>query len=280
MINCPYVVIDEAAFFTQIAGAKQRKFRDILNAVQPRVATAYQHYLHDFPALLAQDNSEFTEQEADIREALLKCYSVDTQPWLAFKKRYLEGLPEGLKLFCPYCMLDRPRTWDHYVGKEEFPEFAVLTKNVIRTCWHCNHKKRENWRADGRRIFINYYDDQILGVPFLTADLQVRPGALIPAVRFDLVQPEGMSDEDFALVGSHFTILELLIDYEDRANSLLSSEIAVIDQFRRAGLTRELMLNIIAVKANDAVAKFGTNYWETVLYRTMAAQIDLILGLI
>jgi hypothetical protein len=279
MINCPYVVIDEVAFFAQIAGAKQKKFRDVLDPIQPRVATAYQHYLHDFPTLLAQNNSEFTEEE-DIREALLKCYSVNTQPWLTFKKSYLAGLPEGLKLFCPYCMMDRPRTWDHYVGKEEFPEFAVLTKNVIRTCWHCNHKKRENWRAAGRRIFINYYDDHILDLPFLTADLAVEPGGSIPAIHFELVQPEGMSDDDFALVDSHFNALGLLPDYEGRANSLLSSEISVIDHFLRAGLTRELMLNIIVVKANDAVAKFGTNYWETVLYRTMAAQIDLILGLI
>jgi len=279
MINCPYVVIDEVAFFAQIAGAKQKKFRDVLDPIQPRVATAYQHYLYDFQTLLAQNNSEFTEEE-NIREALLKCYSVNTQPWLAFKKSYLAGLPDGLKLFCPYCMMDRPRTWDHYVGKEEFPEFAVLTKNVIRTCWHCNNKKRENWRADGRRIFINYYDDQILDLPFLTADLAVEPGGSMPAIRFELVQPEGMSDEAFALVNSHFNALELLPDYEGRANSLLSSEIAVIDQFLRAGLTRDLMLNIIVVKANDTVAKFGTNYWETVLYRTIAAQIDLILGLI
>ena len=76
------------------------------------------------------------------------------------KAKITEIMPSAIKEKCPYCMLSEPGTFDHYIGKGEFPEFSILSKNLVPCCSKCNSKKGEKFLSEnGKRIFISFYFD-------------------------------------------------------------------------------------------------------------------------
>lgn len=64
---------------------------------------------------------------------------------------------------CPMCGSFKSDTIEHYLPKENYPEFSVFSKNLIPSC-QCNSKRglTTKGRSDiEERIIHPYYDDQI-----------------------------------------------------------------------------------------------------------------------
>ena len=279
MINCNYQPIDEFDFFLSIVEAKYNPNKTNLLFVLDRVEEAYDVYLNDFSALCLGRQSTILEIEIDEINSLRDCYTVETAPITNFKANYLNNQPAALKTLCPYCMMDRPLTWDHYIGKARFPEYSVLTKNLLKCCWACNHKKMEKWLENNERVFINFYDDSFLQYNFLTADLVLVIGADTPSVEYRLFKPIEVSDADYDIIISHFEFLNLLEEYNLKANSKISSEVKSIQQYLELGISEAEVVDILQLKYEDEVLTFGYNYWDAIIYRTIAENINMIQNL-
>lgn len=73
--------------------------------------------------------------------------------------KIIEANNGEIVLKCPICELRDATDLDHYVPRQLFPEFSVLSYNLIPTCHKCNNKKSTEWRDGGKRLFFNAYYD-------------------------------------------------------------------------------------------------------------------------
>lgn len=74
---------------------------------------------------------------------------------------------------CPFCgeLLD-PRTLDHFLPKEYFPEFAATSANLVPICDNCNRAKDTRvTNAAGARLFRHPYFDANLSTPLLFSQI-------------------------------------------------------------------------------------------------------------
>ncbi len=65
---------------------------------------------------------------------------------------------------CPYCGILRqsPSALDHFLPRGVFPEYSILSKNLVYICERCNngaHKGSLVTDTDGKRLFLHPYTD-------------------------------------------------------------------------------------------------------------------------
>lgn len=279
MINSKCYQINEQIFFLTIVSEKQNKAKTILTPISPRVLNAFNEYLFRFPTISAKVGSEFTSAETEERSHLIGCYKNETLSSSFVKGNIFAIQPDVLKVLCPYCMLDRPKTLDHYIPKDEFPEYAMFVKNLIPCCFDCNNKKDKLWRNGILRQFIHYYNDDILTQQFLYSELVFNGPGSIPHIRHFLRKPTRMAILDYQIANSHFENLGLLAAYDDRMNNRLSTEIQTILRYVTAGLSDQVITDILRDQFLLMSSTHGVNYFEAVIYQTLAnhlAQIKLV----
>jgi len=147
MVNCNYIGgqnNDEYDRFVEVINEKNGNRRNSLLGVQNRISNCYQTYLNDFETLQFSNGSIFNNTELIEKEALNHCYSVRTNTFKLKRGEIFESQSIQIKAFCPYCLLNKPATLDHYIGKTEYPEYSILIKNLIPCCNVCNQKKKTN----------------------------------------------------------------------------------------------------------------------------------------
>ncbi|SEO43231.1 hypothetical protein [Mucilaginibacter sp. OK283] len=268
MVNCNYAAIDEYQLFLDITAEKQAAAQRVLNRLAPRVQTAYQTYLTDFPALCLQPGSLFAADRPKYRKTLKGCYGSPTRSFKQFKQNYSGRQHPAIQELCPYCMLETGWTLDHYVGQTAFPEYAILTKNLVPCCFKCNLQKNETWREQGEKVFINFYDDTFLQHRFLDARLVIQGN--IPLLRYQLIQPGAISHDEFALIQRHFDALGLLDKYNKKVHNRLSTEISAIRKSIARGKSDAAIAEDLLDRYDSHVNQYGPNHWETLVYLTLA----------
>jgi len=84
----------------------------------------------------------------------------------------LKSLRKNKLMYCPSCGEDgAPETLDHYLPKDEFPEYAVLTKNLTPMCGRCQREKLAKFVDEkNNRQFLHPYFDGI-NSPVLKVDI-------------------------------------------------------------------------------------------------------------
>jgi len=78
---------------------------------------------------------------------------------------------------CPYCSTSRNecRDLDHYIPRELFPEFSIMSNNLIYSCSKCNqdYKGTKFLDKNGNRFFLNPYFDECLNEKILKCTITV-----------------------------------------------------------------------------------------------------------
>jgi 5-methylcytosine-specific restriction endonuclease McrA len=100
---------------------------------------AYAHYRSHKgnPWHIARTN--FIPDVGEQQKALYQSRS--SSPWIA-NIRHMQ-LPS-----CPMCGSSVTGSVDHYLPKEDFPEFSVMAANMVPACAHCNSgMKRQTFRG-------------------------------------------------------------------------------------------------------------------------------------
>ncbi|MEK4509358.1 HNH endonuclease [Paenibacillus sp. FSL K6-2524] len=240
-----------------------------LENIEHLVLSRYEIYESNATTLEVMTDSNIID-ENDIK-ALGSCYNRN-------KDGYLEGevVAEIIALqssqhknSCPYCGMDKPRTIDHYLPKSIYPEFSIYPPNLIPCCGHCNGKKSFKWLNNGKRLFLNFYYDDIPNEKFLNVELIFDSNPLIqePRVVFELKNNSGIGPEQFSLITSHYKELGLLnelSEYVEEELSNLHDEI-----LHNTHLPREEHIESLRRKKDSFVRKYGQNYWKSSLYEAI-----------
>ncbi len=206
-------------------------------------------------------------------QSLQDCY--DNGSVVMKLKEYIRGRQEKhLRRKCQYCMVGISDTFDHYLPQTPFPEFSILSNNLLPACDYCNRKKWAHWKnTGGERIIFNLYYDIIPTQQFLYCTIKIRNS--IPIAEFECKNLNSIPSTIYDHIIRHFDQLEVIT----RIHSVCDSEIATIG-IELSGLLTTHSLTTVSTfllnQAADLKIKFGNNYCWAVLKEAMANNINYL----
>lgn len=193
--------IDAAALYRDVSSRRVQPRRSRLMDAEAGVLAAYGAYDAALPEVTALNHAETPPATED---DLQSNYTYLVTGAKLVYDALLTLAPHGR---CPYCAQGRVSGLDHYLPKEEFPEFSILPVNLLPSCHSCNLNKRGTYREQ-HRLFMNCYSDTWIDEHrFLFADVTVAAETVLVTFRVD--PPQELSVAQRATVRTHFQRLEL-----------------------------------------------------------------------
>jgi hypothetical protein len=272
MRSISHLDVDATDVFDEIAAAKQQPRRRRMQAARAKVLAAYQGYEDAAPEVGELDEALLTSPQKD---ALRHAFTTETEPMRALRSDLLQRLSVAR---CPFCGIGESSTLDHYLPKEQYPEFSIFPKNLVPSCAVCNTRKRDRILIKGTnvRMFLHPCYDVIPNMVFL--DVRARMEAEALSLSYRLTRPTGMALRTFRHLRSHFNELDLADRYRRMGLEHLGGQYPA---FRRAygpGEDAERVAETLVEAANDFEEISGPNYWLAKLYRALAGNDDFCDG--
>lgn len=194
----------------------------------------------------------------DISKELKNCY--DQMP-AGIKKEvdvFHQKLLSEAKI-CPYCLISEPDSCDHYLPKEDFPEFSFFIYNLIPCCSNCNRRKGVKLSDNGKRLFINpIFDD-------------VDSGFIDVEISLDELTVSFYSKDGLGLFtpNSHVKNLDLIRRFNDQGVSVLSRVLGYIEEtpsLKSLDIFKEEMARQFRISRKV----YGDNHYETLIYKKLS----------
>ena len=240
------------------------------------LALRFQEYDNGCPALL--EPTALSPVLQPYKSDLLSLYVSNIVPAKALRKS-IRDLPLTR---CPYCgRHGKPKTLDHFLPKDDYPEFSLYYKNLIPCCWTCNHAKRKQlWdETTGARLFLNPYFDSLLSEPFVQVTIYPDPGSgsfEVPLFHFSFSQ-QVITALEQQICMSHFDLLQFKPDMA----AWFAEKLRVTRRsyFRRVSRGRLAITDLeddLDDDISDAVQEGGVNSWEAIFYRALRSNAPLI----
>jgi 5-methylcytosine-specific restriction endonuclease McrA len=198
----------------------------------------------------------------------IHCYSRSTAPLGQLRRTVIDALPLGRDFYCQYCLLSEWDALDHYVPKEQFPEFSILSRNLVPCCGKCNRLKGDDWPARGDPRILNLYYDDFPDEQYLVATIDMAADG-IPTISFTLRRPARVTLSKFRRLQSHFERLELLQRYID-------ASVTAVGEYRRTLAAHGFRTGAevaahLQEEAEGLEDHHGRNYWKAVLTSGLTA---------
>ncbi len=264
-LSCPD--IDNVELLDKIVKKKQEPYKSILQSVRSEVVKRYKVYSDNYASL---DNilPESNEKLLNAKDALHKCYSSSVD----LDKIRHQILACGK---CPYCMLNRPNTLDHYFDKSEYPEYSAFVPNLLPCCSECNSQKNTSMFNDLRqRLYLHYYFDTIPDEQFLFVKYSCTRSDPVPKVKVYIQFQTSNYESD--LISRHFKSLHLVDKYEKQIVVNISPALDVYKNAYEDGVTVDDLIKLIAGRVKSLSLHFGKNYWEAVMYQGFLEDPDFL----
>jgi hypothetical protein len=272
MRHAPLLAIDDAQLFDAVAAAKQQPRRGRMQAVRADILTSYGAYEVAAPALQTLAPVVMTASQ---REAMLHAFEVETAPLAGLRSRLLKRISVAR---CPFCSISESSSLDHYLPKEQNPQFAIFSKNLVPCCPTCNTRKRDKIVDEGTnvRLFLHPCYDDIPDELFINLDVMLLPDAL--GLTFRIVRPQGMAQAVFRHLRSHFDQLDLGNRYRLMGLDYLREQRGALARLYGPEQDAGKVAAELANKASDFEQDNGANYWLCILNRALAAHDDFCDG--
>ncbi|WNG46819.1 HNH endonuclease [Archangium minus] len=209
------------------------------------------------------------------REALLHSYEEETRPLSTLKGLIKSCQTDLSRAECQYCCVSPPTTYDHYLPRSQYPEFAVHLRNLVPCCADCNRDRGNRWKnARGERKYVHLYDDHIdEDVEILFADIFV---ARTPSVTFRLDLGKARAQPFYQLLERHITgDLKLLAKYAQAAPSRLCELHQAIQQYGR-DLSRPELIYSLREQLEQERELRGVHHWKVALLRAVIETNEFI----
>lgn len=272
MRSIPLLAVDATDVFDEITAAKRQPRRRRMQAARAEVLAAYQGYEDAVPEVGELDEAQLNELQKD---AMRHAFAVATAPMTALRG---ELLKRTIVARCPFCGISESSTLDHYLPKEQYPEFSVFPKNLVPSCAVCNTRKRDGILGKGTnvRMFLHPCYDVIPDVAFLAVRVRMEADALILSYR--LTRPAGMPLQTFQRLQSHFNELNLADRYRRMGLEHLGGQYPALRRAFGSGEDAERVAQKLIEGAEDFEEVSGPNYWLSKLYRALASNEDFCDG--
>lgn len=250
--------------------------RPVLKAARATLITAYAWYNAKAPELAGVAASALGPS---VKQALKAAYEN-----AAAVDRVRKAILELAEFRCQYCGLGEGRTTtDHYVPKEDFPEYAVYPDNLVPCCWTCNQKRGERWLevGSGLRKHVHLFFEKIPDQQVLMASIRVsKPaGAVKPKLivnywlRLGRSAPRGFA----ALYQRHVSSLSLLERYRGSAADEFNEWVAEIKwNGHGSKVGPGIVMKDFVRKAEASARLRGRNHWRTALLHAASRSDSLI----
>ncbi len=255
--------IDDNDFFEDLVQRKHDPDKTLLQDNRERIRRAYSMY---------EDNKENLENisqslisDDPTKSALIKCYN----------HKNLDKLKDDIRTahrnavgdVCQYCDLDRAKTIDHYLPKSCYPEYSILSINLIPCCYDCNTKKSKSFVIEGYRQFINYYYDRFNEVRFLKCSIDITS----EQIDFSVDTTAFPTDSKLKIIiKNHFENLDLNVSYLTWA----SEEFSIMKtDVKESNLVFEDFKSLIEYEIKKNESKYGLNHYKTAFYLQIKDKI-------
>lgn len=269
MLNWTPPRIDNEKLLKEIIKNKGKAKKIVLEGISSYVYGDYKLYATNKYALecLVPDS-----KVSGYKEELISCYEWGKSSSQA-KKKVVKKLPEQLKEYCPYCLINEPDTLDHYLDKSKYPEYAMYTYNLIPCCSVCNKKKGTNFLKDGNRMFINYYYDELPKDEFLHIDVDIKSlnGKDLPYIKSVKLLLSKRVSSNIVII-NHFTELNLIERYKKKASTKLTN---IYLSCKDRKVSKKTLRNNFMGELT-ALEQYGVAYWETALYNGLLRNKKVI----
>jgi 5-methylcytosine-specific restriction endonuclease McrA len=247
--------------FTKIRSSKGKPRYEILRRIAPSIQARYCLYFQHLPALEALAKKRKWPNK--VKEALQHCYSGSTQAWDDIRIAHQNAIRSDPPL-CPYCLIRDPASFDHFLPKAEFPEFSVLTVNLVRVCYSCNLRKGDNLVGANRQVLNPYYDPIPRNDPILFADVNVTGEGKL-SVRFYIATDlDDLSNEFINLAERHLKAFQLDEAYALLASNFIDGVVNEIAVVHGVPIDAPALQRIIEGRRGQFAA-WPVNSWELAL---------------
>lgn len=264
--------LDPDQIFNDIASAKRLERGERLKRIAPEICNSYKIYYNSISDLSVMYPIGFTGLE---KEDLEDCYLGKTNPLNRLLADIIESQALPIRSQCQYCGMGSANTFDHYLPRSIFPEFAVFSLNLLPCCDTCNKHKSNIFinNLEGKRQIINLYYDNLLSERYLNVSIFYKGD--VPIAEYSLMQTTGISDIQFCLIQSHYTKLKLLERFRKRSPEVLSETQSSIKTHIKAK-SIERVREFLLEEAQRLRDRFSNNHWKVVLHEGMANSSKFI----
>lgn len=264
-------------YFEEIINSKQRPFKPLLLSSAGRVRAKYSEYEDK----VRNGNKLKTIEESRIRnplkDYLIHCYVGETKPLAKLKKEIIEFQDKNIATTCQYCTINSYSTFDHYLPKEDFSEYAVMAINLLPCCPECNTKKNDFWIEGTNLLFINLYYDPLPSEQYLFCEVVYVND--VPRVRFFLDNRNLSRNRLFRIISTHYQRLNLLERFRNLSNSEITNlEIEIKSNHR--GSTRSEIRRMIRAEIRELKRVYGQNYWRAIIKESLISNREFMQSLI
>lgn len=267
MRTVQYPAFDEIALYDQLQSRRQAKTALRLKSARAVVARVYRSYADG-----DVHSRTTTVSNRTTAKALISNYTA---------LRYGALRDEGLSVLsrsttCCLCGIRPSSELDHYLPKLLFPEFAVLTMNLVPVCGPCNAAKGEEYVvAGGAQRFVHAYLDAFpADESFLSVDLDAGASA-VPL--FSLKQAGGLSLDLFQVLKGQFEKFDLGRIYSEQATELLSEARESIEEYHVEG-GQAAVSRYLDREARSVRRVQGVNHWKTAVLFAAARSFAFCAG--
>tara|TARA_R110001592_G_scaffold77695_4_gene233743 strand:+ start:836 stop:1657 length:822 start_codon:yes stop_codon:yes gene_type:complete len=195
---------------------------------------------------------------------LLNLYSSQRKSIIELKKELTTNEFNQRINTCPNCTIEKVASLDHFIPKNEFPEFSVNPINLIPCCSTCNSKKKENWKGDKNLLFLNLYSETIPNSQYLFVDIVSKT-----EFTFELKNISNIDLNLFKVIESHYNKLNLLQRFREDSDEVISELDILISSFRDSINDDKELLKFIKNHYLKIEARDGVNNWRVVLVKAM-----------
>lgn len=241
-----------------------------LNKLKPKIEIDYEDYLNKFNMNSLEDLFD-SSYKGNEKIHLIKAYSSKTKGLSELKAKIKSIQKDDLRNICPYCGILTPNSFDHYIPKDSYPEYAVLPLNLVPCCITCNGKKSEYWRENGQRTIINYYLDKLPEVEYLICNIRMIKN--VPVVKFEIFNKHGIDKDTFSIIESHYDRLNLLHRFKDSSNDYITEVIDSVSSHSNPRSSNEIMDNLKS-QCNKKSKRYGVNHWQCALLNGLSKSQD------
>lgn len=175
---------------------------------------------------------------------------------------------------CQNCTISEVNSFDHFVNKEEFPEFSVHPNNLFPSCTKCNSYKGQEWREHGQVTYLNLYLDELPEEQYLFVNTEVVNNDVI-TTEFYLDNPNGINPVFFERIQNHYSNLHLCRRFQENADTIITSLENTIRTYADK-LPLEDIVELVIENSERDMEYYGYNYWKSILEIALMQNDDFI----
>lgn len=196
------------------------------------------------------------------KDALLHCYNGNTKKVRDLKDAIINNQNIHYRTKCAYCGIGDSNYMDHYLPKDDFPQYSVHIYNLIPSCSYCNEKKSKLFLdKEGVRKIFNPYFEEIGNEPILICNVECIDTTIISQLKLK-------DDFNNKVWKNHLITLNLIDRYEAELPRVISTIMFdIIANFEENGVDADGAKRVLRRKLNEFEEIQGINSLDAVVYR-------------